>query len=256
MQNSHFKNFINKTVKFLRWYPFKKLIYLYQTRICRCKCCNKLSIIVSLDKGEETKRCIRCLANLRYEMIAEYIHDNYKETLKDISVLELDSNSPLTNILKNSKEYIMTYFASKDNLGDIKNGIRCEDITKLTFENNKFDLIISSDVLEHVCDLKNAFKESARVLKSNGFHIFTVPIGDGKTLKRCDWIESKLNYFVEPEYHYDPLDKNGCLVYWTFGTDIVNYFIDENYKISLIKGPIGKDKRYLIALKKIGIKGD
>ncbi len=250
MQNSHFYNLITKTIKYLRWYPFKKLIYLYQTKIRRCKCCNKLSIIVSLDKGEETKRCIRCLANLRYEMIAEYIHANYEKSIKDISVLELDFNSPLKNFLYNSKEYVMTYYSGKDKLGDIKDGVRCEDITRLTFENNKFDLIISSDVLEHVCDLGKAFSESARVLKSGGIHIFTVPVGDGTTFKRCDWVNNELKHFAEPEYHYDPLDKNGCLVYWTFGTDIGDYFVDKNYKISVVKGPIGQDKRYLIILKK------
>ncbi len=250
MQNNHFINLVRKTIKYLRWYPFRKFIYLYQTQVRRCKCCNKIPVIVSLDKGDETKRCIRCLANLRYEVIADYIHSKYKATIKDMSVLELDFNSPLQTFLKDAKEYVTTYYSDKDKLGTIKDGVRCEDVTKLTFEDNKFDMIISSEVLEHVCDLKKAFKESARVLKPGAVHIFSVPAGTGNTFKRSDWIDGKLNHFVEPEYHYDPLDKNGCLVYWNFGDDLGTYFGDASYDLSIIKGPFGKDRKYLIVLKK------
>jgi len=250
MQNNHFINLVNKAVNYQKRYPFKKIIYLYKTKIRRCKCCNKISVIVSLDKGDETKRCIRCLANLRYEEIAEHIRNNYKATIKEMSVLELDFNSPLKNLLKNSEEYVMTYYSDKDKLGSIKDGVRCEDITKLTFEDNKFDMIVSSEVLEHVCDLKKAFKESARVLKPGGVHIFSVPAGIGNTFKRSDWIDGKLNHFVIPEYHYDPLDENGCLVYWNFGDDLGNYFNDVSYQLSIIKGPFGIDRKYLIFLKK------
>jgi SAM-dependent methyltransferase len=243
-------NFLLKTIRYLRYYSFKKIFYLYQTRIRKCKCCNKISLIISLDKGEETKRCIFCMANLRYEMLAEYIHKNYDSNIRNINILELDFNSPLKRLFENANEYVMTYYSSKDKLGSLKNGIRCEDITQLSFTNNKFDLIISSDVLEHVCDLNQAFKESVRVLKPNGVHVFTIPYNEGKTFKRCEWVNGNLVHFSVPEYHYDPLDKNGCLVYWSFGSDISEFFKDNNFTISIIKGPIGQDKRYLFALKK------
>jgi SAM-dependent methyltransferase len=250
---AYIKKFLFKTIRYLRYYSFKKIFYLYQTRIRKCKCCNKVSLIISLDKGEETKRCILCMANLRYEMLAEYIHKNFDSNIRNINILELDFNSPLKKIFENANEYVMTYYSSIDKPGSIKNGIRCEDITQLTFKDNTFDIIISSDVLEHVCNLNKAFKESARVLKPNGIHIFTIPFNynDGKTYKRCEWLNGKLEHYSIPEYHYDPLDKNGCLVYWTFGSDISDYFKGDNYNISIIEGPLGHDKRFLFALKKI-----
>ena len=47
-------------------------------------------------------------------------------------------------------------------------------ITNLPFENNSIDLILCSDILEHVED-KEAVKEIKRVLKPKGILIFSVP---------------------------------------------------------------------------------
>jgi len=48
------------------------------------------------------------------------------------------------------------------------------DATRLTFETNSFDLILCSDVLEHIDDSK-AIHEITRVLKPGGIFIFSVP---------------------------------------------------------------------------------
>ena len=53
-------------------------------------------------------------------------------------------------------------------------GIRCENVEKLTFSAERFNLIISQDVFEHVCDPWKGFAEIHRVLKNGGYHVFTV----------------------------------------------------------------------------------
>jgi len=53
--------------------------------------------------------------------------------------------------------------------------IKKSNIYKLPYENNSFDLIICSEVLEHLKDDKKALKELHRVLKPNGKLIITVP---------------------------------------------------------------------------------
>ncbi|WP_242117938.1 class I SAM-dependent methyltransferase [Aestuariivivens sediminicola] len=50
------------------------------------------------------------------------------------------------------------------------------DITNIPFENNSFDFILCSHVLEHVPNDKLAMKELNRVLRNDGFGIFMVPI--------------------------------------------------------------------------------
>lgn len=53
--------------------------------------------------------------------------------------------------------------------------IKINDGEKLPFRNNCFDFIIALDVLEHVYDTQNAFKELSRVLKPQGKILISVP---------------------------------------------------------------------------------
>lgn len=52
---------------------------------------------------------------------------------------------------------------------------RVEDVTSLSFENNSFDVIILSNVLEHVYYFQKAVDECFRVLKRGGEIVVIVP---------------------------------------------------------------------------------
>ena len=47
--------------------------------------------------------------------------------------------------------------------------------TALSFENESFDTVFSTQVFEHVNDHQKAFEEVSRVLKSGGYFLFSVP---------------------------------------------------------------------------------
>ncbi len=49
------------------------------------------------------------------------------------------------------------------------------DVTNLSFKNNKFDVVICSEVLEHIPDDKKAAEELLRVLKNRGILAISVP---------------------------------------------------------------------------------
>lgn len=49
------------------------------------------------------------------------------------------------------------------------------DITKLPFADNSFDLAFACDVLEHVLEPEKVFKEIHRVVKKDGFVVFSIP---------------------------------------------------------------------------------
>lgn len=218
------------------------LRYLPQSRIRICRCCHKQSLIVSLSKGDEFKVCIRCRANLRYEMMAEYLRTL---NLKDLDILELDPSSPLRPLLGKAKNYVRTYFSSLSQPGTIRSdGTRCEDITSLTFDDCSFDIIISSDVLEHVPNMSAAFTETKRVLRPGGFHLFTAPVSP-KTLKRAEIIDGKIIHLMEPEYHNDPLTQDGILAFWNFGMDAAEFFSQYGLEITIVDGPKGRDNRTL-----------
>lgn len=48
-------------------------------------------------------------------------------------------------------------------------------LDKLPFQNNTFDTVLCTNVLEHVAENERAFGELSRVLKSNGYMILSVP---------------------------------------------------------------------------------
>lgn len=52
---------------------------------------------------------------------------------------------------------------------------KIEDGGKLPFPDNHFDFIFSSEVIEHIYDTENAFREMSRVLKPGGRMLLTTP---------------------------------------------------------------------------------
>jgi len=228
----------------------KNIRYIFQSQLRVCGCCQKYSLIVSLSSGDERKLCLRCRANLRYELLAQSIR-NVEGGLKDKTIIELDPKSPLRSLLKQSDTYIRTYYSPDDLPGTVRyDGARCENITKLTFPDNSVNLIISSDVLEHVPDFSAAMKESARVLVKGGIHLFTVPTS-GKTIKRAELVDGIVQHLLPPEHHSDPLNPDGILAFWNFGFDLPELFEVDAGNIFKVIGPEGKDGRVVWGMTKL-----
>lgn len=182
--------------------------------------------------------CLRCTANLRYEMQAEYLRENFR--FGELDILELDPNSCLRPSLEQGRSYTRSYFRPGHDRGmERADKSRMEDITNLTFPGDSLDLIVSSDVLEHVPDASAAFRESFRVLRPGGAHVFTVPF-EPRTVQRAALDGGKVRHIVlPPEYHADPLDPRGILAFWHFGPDLQQQFGNSGLVFSLVKGPEG-----------------
>jgi len=118
-----------------------------------------------------------------------------------------------------------TYFCSEYTKGivpgtETAERVFCQDIERLTFEDESFDVVISEDVFEHVRDHVKGFREVFRVLKPGGCHIFTVPCDfDKKTVARVDVSGSEEINILPPEYHGGPV-RGKILCYRNFGSDI------------------------------------
>lgn len=98
--------------------------------------------------------------------------------------------------------------------GSRTRGIRHENIQALTFSDESLDLILTSEVFEHVADPWAGFKEVRRVLRPHGRHIFTVPDIPGSLTARRE--------SAQPVFHIDPLRPEGALVITDFGDDLPN----------------------------------
>ena len=77
------------------------------------------------------------------------------------------------------------------------------DVHEIPYEENSFDVVICNHVLEHVDDDLKVMSEFYRILKTNGWGIFQVPIDNtlNKTFEDSTIIDPK-----EREKHYGQSD--------------------------------------------------
>lgn len=102
--------------------------------------------------------------------------------------------------------------------------VRNEDVTRLTFDDSSFEMILCFDVLEHVPDYRAALQEFRRVLCKGGQLVLSVPFSYAQeTLVRARINGAgNIEHLVEPCYHGDPLSENGVLSYYDFGMDLLD----------------------------------
>jgi SAM-dependent methyltransferase len=220
---------------------YLRRIYLW--RIRRCGCCERLSVFLCNGISSEFRTCIFCSANERYELLAAELRERYGSELSNMEVLELDPHSPLRKMLSCARKHVRSFYDPEEARGSLRpDGTVCQDITALTYGNESFDLIVSSDVLEHVPSLESAFGETRRVLKPGRVHLFTVP-SRPETKKRAEMVGTAIRHLESPEYHCDPLCSKGILAFWDLGPDLDEKFGSDSLRFSVVRGPTGPDKR-------------
>ena len=184
----------------------------------KCSICNKkVDFIVEnqWDISTEGIYCPVCMCNMRLRNIYKVIHENYR---KDMLVY---ISEQVTEFYKLLKKRIPDVVGS-EYTSDLP-GVRFEDVTALSFENNTFDMYISNDVFEHVFDYNAAFREAYRILKIGGKLIFHVPFNfnNENTIIRATIDKSNyINYIFPPIYHGNPIDDGSSLFVNDFGFDM------------------------------------
>ncbi len=132
-----------------------------------------------------------------------------------------ESNGALHAALTDAPGYVCSeYWGETHAPGSRVNGIRHEDLGNLSFADTSLDVVLSSDVLEHVPDAYGAHREIFRVLRTGGSHIFTVPFmpGSERDDVRARLVLGRVEYLAEPLYHGDPVRPGeGVLVWRIFG---------------------------------------
>jgi len=123
--------------------------------------------------------------------------------------------------------------------GEVSGGVRCEDVTRLTYADETFDLVLTSETLEHVPDLQAALLEIYRVLAPGGRHVFTIPVlpGVSKTFARMTrQPDGTLKYHAPRICH--PGGDDGYPVFTEFGTDVPEILRKAGFEVSVYFGPI------------------
>ena len=169
--------------------------------------------------------CYRCRSIPRYRALIHVLATRFPRW-RELCIHESSPGGPTSDKLaRECSSYIPTHFFPEVPLGHAKNGIRCENLENQTFGDASFDLVVTSDVFEHVLDPPRAFSEIARTLRPGGAHVFTVPWYWWKeTLVRAMRKEDGSIVNLEPpDYHGNPIDPSGSLVVTEWGPDLCDF---------------------------------
>jgi SAM-dependent methyltransferase len=107
-------------------------------------------------------------------------------------------------------------------------GTRCtnQSLERLTFGDVSFNIVITSDVMEHVRVAEKAHKEIRRVLKPGGVYLFTVPHFRERYeteifIEVVDPDDPSKDKIIREEYHGDANSPDGrTLAYRAYGAMI------------------------------------
>lgn len=106
--------------------------------------------------------------------------------------------------------------------GTERDGVRCEDLEHPTWADGSLDVVVSSDVFEHIVDVDQAQAQIARVLAQDGIHVWTAPQYRDLEFStpRVRRTKTGLKHLVPAEYHGDPVSADGALVTIDWGRDL------------------------------------
>lgn len=193
-----------------------------------CPCCKKKTTFLAEGYWlRDEYKCQNCNSKPRNRALSKVL----KELYPDYERLRIHESSPsrrqIRMLTKECDNYTYSYFYEDIPLGQpLEDGGINENLEKLTFKDNSFDIFITQDVMEHVLDPEKAFQEIERVLDKGGIHIFTTPIYlFTKTRPRVKYDGEKWINILPPVYHGNPISEEGSLVTYDWGDDIAE-FID------------------------------
>lgn len=183
--------------------------------------------------------CPQCQLNNRQRLMAGLLKKNISPS-KDISIYFMEQVTPIFNWATSkfkTLNLIGSEYLGENFIGGKKyNGIRHEDITKLSFKNESFDYIVSNEVFEHVNSPLSGLKECYRVLKKGGKMIITVPFFLNKehSITRAEILNNKLIQHLPEVYHGNPISEKGSLVFTDFGWDFLDLILSAGFSDTYI----------------------
>lgn len=204
-----------------------------------CDICKKTSLCNPSSFGAEESYTCECGMNSRKRAMYEYIYINYKNSSNVYIQEEVTKAYNIYEKLFGKNNIIGSEYLGNDKTcGKYYNyenkNIMHQDCTKMSFDNNSFDLIISQHVFEHIFKIKQSLSELFRITKPNGTIVLNFPFflfqEKNEMLARMN--ETSIEYIHKPpKYHINPADpQGGSLVFWEHGWEFLDIMRDVGYK--------------------------
>lgn len=200
----------------------------------------------------ENFKCASCRASLRYREQARLIVKHFARSgaaclaelvleteFQTLAIFEPGLIGPFRKYLKKLTGYRSSFFSTDAAPGESRNGIEYQDLMNLTYEDDSFDLMLSSDIFEHVRKPFPGFREVNRVLKPGGFHIFSIPLQHpmrAETVFRVD-TSGPVDVHVLPTHYHGAPSGNRSLVYTDFGADMVDRMAEDGIALEIEFAP-------------------
>ena len=146
-----------------------------------------------------------------------------------VAILESSARGPYPVMLGDKFDYYATEFDP----GEIAGGKRPRlfaDFQDLHYGDATFDVVIATDVFEHVRDDAAGYREIFRALKPGGTLILTVPYTHTQavTIRRVDTTGNGDVHLMEPEYHGG---GGHTLTYRNYGRDLLSLLGSVGYAV-------------------------
>lgn len=164
----------------------KRIIYIFGIKISYkkkikkvkkfCPICNNMNIFD--DYGTELRhnsKCPVCDSLERHRFLSFIYKFEFLSNKMPKTILHIAPEKSIYNLLSNVRN--IEYYSvdiSPEQYPYAKNIIKA-DVLNLPFEDKKFDIIISNQVIEHIKDEGKFIKELARALKDEGKIILNLP---------------------------------------------------------------------------------
>ncbi len=227
----------------------EKFAITFKIMPIKCNICGHITFIdVTNDNFRENCICRNCHSFNRQRQIAFVLCNSItnKRRNKDLtefcnttnlSVFNTETSGTVHNFLSRMKDYTCSeYFGENHISGELVNNRMHQDLMSLSFNDERFDLVISTDVFEHISDPYLAHKEIYRVLRRGGRHIFTIPFYQtdfSDEVRASIDINKEIHYYHEPLYHIDPLRKEGILVFNIFSIEMLTKLSNLGFRTNM-----------------------
>ena len=190
----------------------------------------------------ETLRCRSCAATMRDRQLAHgllgVIRERFGQDVADLAayrraptdtlrILDSDSFSPINRVLRGLPGYAHSQFVpGRANGATLPDGSVVVDLERIPFPEASFDVVMTSDVMEHVGDDQAAHREIFRCLAPNGAYLFTIPydpcaLGNRALTVRTGQPGAASHLYLDRHVHGDPHSDGGIVAHRIYGQQLL-----------------------------------